>query len=624
MPMTLDQLTGAIRDRGQFTGAGIGFASGYLDTLVGGLGKSGLAGHLKITRDALDTAIKSAGMKLVYRDPGAEITAAVVRGEDGLAFQGKSARPDAEFKTIKQTSLMEFENVLTTDGTDRDGDTLAPKGAEVDPSAPLLWQHLPDAPIGKMFKVLDQNDKFVKTYCGIADTPLGHDAAVLVDYGALRISHGFKPKEWEPKNQKDSGEDGFNIYKYEVMEVSLVSIPANVGAVITALEKGKLGTALVKSFAGALNAGRTKCLTGGWDKTAAAKTTDTTTGAAGVTVNVNLDTKGIAEAIKAGLGHKDKDTQSDGDGTTDKPNDKPGDNDAEKDAEGAAVALKDILQTVKEIAKNGDIPPEAKQRAGVVLTMLNDVSGKLAETMKTLAQAGKDMNIGGIAEAASEMVAGCYASLVRAHDELGRIGEAGELPEAVASALATASEGLGVITTALADLAGMKADAESTDDALPEGAAAQDENDNADADADPAAEAGADDYNDDVSGATGDTDPEAEDADEDDEEPGKADDDEERAEKEDDDAEEKAEDEDDTEEKANEVDGGAANPQATVDPEEDNPEVETGKAAGKTARKLLASLALGVKFSVGTLTALHTLTGDALKRAAAQAKKQAR
>src|SRR5690606_36943551 len=63
--------------------------------------------------------------------------------------------------------------------------------------------------------------------------------------GALRISHGFDPEEFEPLEKGQ----GWHVLKYHIFEVSLVSVPANVDAVIELFGDDKLHCPAVKSWA---------------------------------------------------------------------------------------------------------------------------------------------------------------------------------------------------------------------------------------------------------------------------------------------------------------------------------------------------------------------------------------
>lgn len=141
--------------------------------------------------------------------------------------------------------ILQFDCVVTTPRKDHDGDILLTKGAKLNKSAPLLWQHAHMMPIGKVVKQLKQTDEALHARCVIADTALGRDAATLVKLGALRISHGFEPTDWEPLEEDEQGYlfKAFNIY-----EVSLVSLPSNEDAVITALAGKSFDSALVRGW----------------------------------------------------------------------------------------------------------------------------------------------------------------------------------------------------------------------------------------------------------------------------------------------------------------------------------------------------------------------------------------
>ena len=85
-------------------------------------------------------------------------------------------------------------------------------------------------PIGKLLGVIEQNSHFLKVCSCICDvSDLAHDSIKMVEAGMLRISHGFKPKEFSqlPMKGGDQTPAGFLVSKYEIVEESLVSVPAN-------------------------------------------------------------------------------------------------------------------------------------------------------------------------------------------------------------------------------------------------------------------------------------------------------------------------------------------------------------------------------------------------------------
>lgn len=198
-----------------------------------------------------EKCLKEAATRLVYRN-------------DGMKYLGKSTENLDPVPGSGIKGCASFNAIITTTKQDRDGDILHPAGAEVDNSAPLLWQHDPMSPIGKLCKLVSQDKDSVVGAFAIADTPLGRDAAYLTEFGALRISHGFRPKEFNPIK---SGQDivGFEVKQYEIMEVSLVSVPSNTDAVITAFAKGLLKSPMMKSFGRTLYRNRPVVVVGGFN-----------------------------------------------------------------------------------------------------------------------------------------------------------------------------------------------------------------------------------------------------------------------------------------------------------------------------------------------------------------------
>ncbi len=127
-----------------------------------------------------------------------------------------------------------FDAVVTTNKEDRDHDILEPAGATLDTKMPLLWQHDPSQPIGRYVETVQRSSEKITARYEIADTPLGRDAVALMKLGILRISHGFRAQEFESR-KTDKG-SGYHFKKFEIVETSLVSIPANPDAVVLALE----------------------------------------------------------------------------------------------------------------------------------------------------------------------------------------------------------------------------------------------------------------------------------------------------------------------------------------------------------------------------------------------------
>jgi len=244
---------------------GIGTADVYLRQVA-----KSLAGT--VTPDEWKRALKDASERLTYCSPDMQPTGMDIEPPSGLELEA-----DFELKAVRtatgdvlhialpitkrtrgsvEGAIGEFDAIVTSSRVDRDNDILEPKGAQIDPKLPLLWQHTPWEPIGKLVEVLVQNSKRIKARFAFADTALARDALVLVEFGALRISHGFHPIEWEDRTSREGDWLGFHILKYEMLEVSLVSVPSNVDAVITAFTSDKLTHPSVKGWAKSLHDAR--------------------------------------------------------------------------------------------------------------------------------------------------------------------------------------------------------------------------------------------------------------------------------------------------------------------------------------------------------------------------------
>ncbi len=187
--------------------------------------------------------LKESEGTLTYSNADMRVTGDIQKYES-TAFEVKYK---SLFKEIAVKPLVMFDAIVTTTTRDRDRDVMETKGAELDPAAPLLWQHIPLQPIGALIGELkdQRTDDMLPARFAIADTELGRDAATLVEMGALRISHGFDPKDFEPMDD----DEGWHFKEFEIFEVSLVSVPANKDAVITAFSREKLHSPLIRGWA---------------------------------------------------------------------------------------------------------------------------------------------------------------------------------------------------------------------------------------------------------------------------------------------------------------------------------------------------------------------------------------
>src|SRR5580765_3395203 len=139
-----------------------------------------------------------------------------------------------EIKSVNEDSRT-IRGLATTPSTDRMGDIIEPLGVKFSNPMPLLWQHKADKPVG-----LATFDKPTKAGIGFEA-----QLARIDEPGALKdrideawqsikarlvrgVSIGFKPIEY---SFIDGG--GVRFVESEVLELSLVTIPANQDATIT-------------------------------------------------------------------------------------------------------------------------------------------------------------------------------------------------------------------------------------------------------------------------------------------------------------------------------------------------------------------------------------------------------
>ncbi len=224
------------------TRQGITTAFGYLHHLQGCLEGSGNCPWKSLgntTEREWRRALKASKQVLTYHEDGMGI-------EHG--YFGDLSKKATMIADLPPRGLCLMDVITTTTRQDRDGDVLESKGADVDAAGPVLWQHVPFEPIGKLVRVLKKTAKSLAERIALIDSPMGNDAAALAEFGALRISHGFLPKEWEPLDPDDPN-SGFHIKSFEIMERSLVSVPSNPDAVILAFSRQKLHSPMIKGWA---------------------------------------------------------------------------------------------------------------------------------------------------------------------------------------------------------------------------------------------------------------------------------------------------------------------------------------------------------------------------------------
>lgn len=132
----------------------------------------------------------------------------------------------------------EIAGIASTPAVDRDGDVLDPLGARFEDDLPLLWQHRADAPVGRV-QFDRPSAEGIRFRAALASVPEPgtlrdrlDEAWQSVKHGLVRaVSVGFRTLDWA---RMESG--GLLIKSWEVLELSLVTIPANHQAVITAVK----------------------------------------------------------------------------------------------------------------------------------------------------------------------------------------------------------------------------------------------------------------------------------------------------------------------------------------------------------------------------------------------------
>ena len=155
-----------------------------------------------------------------------------------------------------------FMATITTDSIDRDGEVVIPAGMnskDYEANPVLLYEHDVKQPIGKMLK-MRRGDRSIDADFALAPRPDNHvgewfpdTVASLMAFGALNtMSIGFLGTEMRPANKADIERFGTGVKrvfgKWKLLEVSVVSIPANQDAIITAVRKGLVTKSAVSRF----------------------------------------------------------------------------------------------------------------------------------------------------------------------------------------------------------------------------------------------------------------------------------------------------------------------------------------------------------------------------------------
>ena len=121
------------------------------------------------------------------------------------------------------------------DRPDRGGDVVrrgafARTLARLPGAVPLLWQHRPERPIGRI-DYLKEDRRGLRVIARLSDGAAGREAAALLKEGAVRgLSFGYRVRA-------AAGEGPRELSELELVEVSLVSLPMQPKARVHALEE---------------------------------------------------------------------------------------------------------------------------------------------------------------------------------------------------------------------------------------------------------------------------------------------------------------------------------------------------------------------------------------------------
>jgi len=156
------------------------------------------------------------------------------------AYSLLAAKEFNETKNAEGRDVVKVLGTASTPQTDRYGDIVEPMGARYVTPMPLLWQHDHNSPVGRM--TFAKPDK--KGIPFEAEIPVVKESGKLQD----RVNEAIHSLKYELVNAVSIGfsidEDGYEILDsgglrikaWEWLELSLVTIPANAGAVISAVK----------------------------------------------------------------------------------------------------------------------------------------------------------------------------------------------------------------------------------------------------------------------------------------------------------------------------------------------------------------------------------------------------
>jgi len=146
----------------------------------------------------------------------------------------KRAWSTIEFKAIDEDKRI-IEGIASTPATDRYEDIVEPEGAQYELPLPFLWQHRHSEPIGWVEDV-KTTKAGIRVRIRMASEGITTEidkAWALIKAGLVRgLSIGFTPIESAHIN----GTYGYHFTKWDWLELSAVTVPANAEATITSIK----------------------------------------------------------------------------------------------------------------------------------------------------------------------------------------------------------------------------------------------------------------------------------------------------------------------------------------------------------------------------------------------------
>lgn len=149
-----------------------------------------------------------------------------------------------------------IKGVASTPKPDRDNDIVEPKGAKFAIPIPLLWQHNLNQPIGEVTEanVTEKGIEFVAKIAKVDEPGTLKDrldeAWLSIKSGLVKcVSIGFRPLEYEYLKNSN----GLHIKRFELYELSVVTVPANADAMITSVKQIKEAFAAVQAVETTVN-----------------------------------------------------------------------------------------------------------------------------------------------------------------------------------------------------------------------------------------------------------------------------------------------------------------------------------------------------------------------------------